>query len=299
MRRILGAAALLVVADTALAQPPALTLAVPTGPAPTACAALDAPPTAPVALAETFRDDFDAFDPYGGRWTPHFDHNRYGDWHARTLTANGEAQVYVDPRYQGDADRPLGLDPFRAAGGLLTITARPTPEGLRDAIGGFAYVSGLISSRRSFLQRYGYFEIRARSPSAAGAWPAFWLLASGGRPPEIDVLETRGDEPDLHVRLHWREGGAHRSSGCRLPRPRSAGLHAYGVLWRADALVYYLDRAPVAWIRSRPGLDRPMYLLANLAVGGRWAGAPDGAQYPAEYAIDWIAAFQVLGGDVR
>jgi beta-glucanase (GH16 family) len=245
-------------------------------------------------LHETFRDDFDAFDPYGGRWTPHFDHNGYRDWRSRTLAGNGEAQLYVDPRYSGSGSAALGLDPFRAENGLLRVAARPAPPDATPFLHGFRYVSGMLSSRASFLQAHGYFEIRARMPSGAGTWPAFWLLAPGRWPPEIDVLEFRGGDPALHVHLHWSEQGAHRSSGCRLPVPDAAArFHSYGVLWTPEGLTWYLDRTPVAWIATKPGLDQPMYLLANLAIGG-WAGPPDPATpFPATYEIDRIAAYAI------
>jgi beta-glucanase (GH16 family) len=73
-------------------------------------------------------------------------------------------------------------------------------------------------------------------------------------------------------------------------------FHSYGVLWRADMLVFYVDRRPVGWMRSPAGLDRPMYLIANLAVGGRFPGPPDATtRFPAAFEIDWIAAFRSTG----
>jgi beta-glucanase (GH16 family) len=291
----MAAALLAALAGGAAGQPADLLLAAPPpGPAPAACSPVVAAPAGPpLALRQTFADDFDAFDPYAGPWTPHFDHNAYGDWRARTLAANGEAQIYVDPRYRGGGDAALGLDPFRLGGGRLALVAAPAPDALRPTLHGFAFTSGLVSSRRSFLQRHGYFEIRARLPSAPGAWAAFWLLSPGRWPPEIDVMEARGGEEAVHVHAHWHADGRHRASGCRLALPHAGdGLHSFGLLWQPDALTFYLDRRPAAWIAGKPGLDRPMYLLANLAVGG-WGGTPDPARYPAAFEIDRIAAYRL------
>jgi beta-glucanase (GH16 family) len=250
-----------------------------------------------IGLVESFRDDFDRFDPYAGPWTPHFDHNAYGDWRARTLAANDELQIYVDPAYAGTGTRPLGLDPFAPEGGVLGLVAGPTPPAALPRLNGFPYVSGMISSRAGFLQKHGYFEIRARLPAGAGLWPAFWLLTPGAWPPEIDAMEARGAF-GYAVHLHWSEGGTHRSSGCEIAlADGSAAFHAYGVLWTPEAVAFYLDRVPVAWIAAKPGFDRPMYMLANLAVGG-WAGEPDASTgFPATYAIDRIAAWALAGAE--
>lgn len=246
-----------------------------------------------VRLAATFRDDFDGFDLYGGPWTPHFDHNTYDDWRARTLVANDELQIYVDPGFAGTGTEPLGLDPFTVDEGVLGLVARRTPRPAQPRLHGLPFVSGMISSRSSFLQKYGYFEIRARVPGGAGLWPAFWLLSPGAWPPEIDAMEARG-APGYAVHVHWNEDGVARSSGCDIPlADGSDAFHAYGVLWTPAAIAFYLDRVPVAWIRTKPGFDRPMYLLANLAIGG-WAGEPDASTpFPATYAIDWVAAWSL------
>ena len=267
----------------------------PSGPAPDRCRPLGPGDAAGPALrlAETFRDDFDAFDIYAGPWTPHFAHNAYDDWRARTLAANDERQIYVDPAYAGSGGRPLGLDPFAPADGVLGLVARRTPRAALARLRGRPYVSGMISSRSSFLQKHGFFEVRARLPQGAGLWPAFWLLAPGGWPPEIDVMEARGN-PGYAVHVHWVEDGVNRASGCEIPLPDAgAAFHDYGVLWTPEAIAFYLDRQPVAWIRAKPGFDRPMYLLANLAVGG-WAGEPDeSTAFPATYALDTVTAWSL------
>ena len=68
------------------------------------------------------------------------------------------------------------------------------------------YISGILTTQSRFSQKYGYFEIRAKIPVGIGVWPAFWMLADdGGWPPEIDVMEGRGQRPgDLVMTTHWR-----------------------------------------------------------------------------------------------
>jgi Ca2+-binding RTX toxin-like protein len=186
-------------------------------------------------------------------------------------------------------------DPYQTGDGVLTITARPSPDtSLTD---GLPYVSGLINTYGTFSQTYGYFEISAQVPSGQGLWPAFWLLPqSGNWPPEIDVLELLGHEPSTYyVGSHWKDAkGQHTfktqeiSAGVDL----SDGFHSYGTLWTADTITYYLDGTQVFSMATPPGMNEPMYLLAGLAVGGNWPGAPDGTtSFPAELQIDYIRAY--------
>lgn len=279
----------------------------PDEPASEQCAPVAAPGAGEVRLRETFRDDFDAFDPASERWRTHYNHNPGTDWRSRTLAPNGEREIYVDPGYTGAGRVPLGLDPFSVADGVLTIRATPVPEALRATLHDFPFMSGMLNSTPSFTQLHGYFEIRARLPGGQGVWPAFWLLRPGMWPPEIDVLEYLGGRPTtIHSTVHWSEGGDARASGCKIERGDiTSTFHTYGVLWRVEDLTFYIDHVPVGRIASKPGLDGPMYMLANLAIGGRWGGDPDASTpFPADYQIDWIAAYAIsedpaTGGPAR
>jgi beta-glucanase (GH16 family) len=256
----------------------------------------------PVALERSFLDDFDRFELSDGPWTPHFDHGPYEDWRARTLVPNGESQIYVDPGYAGSGDQPLGLNPFEARDGVLRITADRTPEALAPLLENHPYISGLITSRHSHLQQHGYFEIRARMPAGRGLWPAFWLHRVGQWPPEIDVLEVLAADPEqVHMTVHWHEAGEDRHSGCRLTVPQAhEGFRLYGALWTEQDVVFFVDREPVAVIEAKPGMDGPMYMMANLAVGGDWGGPPDATTpFPAAFEIDWIAAWRLADAPVR
>ena len=183
------------------------------------CARSDASDPAPlvtVPLHRTFHDDFDEHPLLNGRWVSHyvsagslpesFYAGGEGSVLRRKTKYNGEQQIYVDPGYEGRGMVPLGLNPFKVRDGVLSIVASRIPSDLKEVLFSNEYVSGVLTTQKSFSQKYGYFEIRAKMPLGTGVWPAFWLLANdGGWPPEIDAMEGRGQRPgDVVMTTHWR-----------------------------------------------------------------------------------------------
>ena len=265
-----------------------------------------------VSLHRTFHDDFDEHPLLNGKWAPHYaggaawPEARYwggeGSDFKRKTTYNGEQQIYVDPRYAGRATTPLGLDPFRVRDGVLSIVASRTPPALKPVLFNNEYVSGILTTQRSFSQKYGYFEIRSKIPVGTAVWPAFWLLANdGGWPPEIDVMEGRGERPgDVVMTTHWRipATGSVDSCGFDFSVPdASSHFHDYGVLWKQDRLVYFIDRKPVSDIKVPIGFDDPMYMIVNLAMGSKYFGGVGvvDAESPGTvgFEIDRISAYQI------
>jgi beta-glucanase (GH16 family) len=133
-------------------------------------------------------------------------------------------------------------------------------------------------------------------------WPAFWLLADdGGWPPEIDVMEGRGQRVgDMVMTTHWRipATGFVQSCGFDFLVPdASSDFHDYGALWTPDRIVYFIDRKPVSDIKVPVGFDDPMYMIVNLAMGAKnfkGVGLVD-AESPdtVEFEIDRISAYQI------
>jgi beta-glucanase (GH16 family) len=265
-----------------------------------------------VSLHRTFHDDFDEHPLMNGKWVPHYaggvswPQARYwggdGSDFKRKTIYNGEQQIYVDPRYGGRSTTPLGLDPFKIRDGVLSIVASRTPPALKEVLFNNEYVSGILTTQSSFSQKYGYFEIRSKIPVGTGVWPAFWMLADdGGWPPEIDVMEGRGQVPgDLVMTTHWRipATGFIQHCGFDFSRPDAAtDFHDYGVLWTRDRLIYFIDRKPVSDIKVPIGFDDPMYMIVNLAMGSKYfqgVGFVDGeSPDTVEFEIDSISAYQI------
>jgi beta-glucanase (GH16 family) len=192
-----------------------------------------------------------------------------------------------DRRHLGELQRYIP-EAFALDQGTLQIVAEPTGRQ------GYDYTSGLISSYPAFAQEYGFFEIRAKLPRGQGLWPAFWLLpADGSWPPEIDVFEALGHETEtVHMTAHWWEDGALQERKTSFTGPDFADdFHTFAVEWTRNKLVWYVDGVKRFDVRGQSP-SGPMYLLANLAVGGEWPGAPDASTpFPAVFAIDYIRAF--------
>ncbi|MCA1326028.1 family 16 glycosylhydrolase [Herbaspirillum sp. alder98] len=262
----------------------------------------------------TFIENFDEMpalangDGAPGKWAPHLDGGYSNgkftgyDWMVKRYQPMGnDQQIYTDSNFKGSGEEVLNLNPFSVDGSVLTITGDRTPPALLRSVWNQAYTSGLLSSHEMFAQTYGYFEMSAKVPSSQALLPAFWMLpVDRSWPPEIDILEAPGHMPDKLTRaVHWvsPDTSAHASSGCYTPTPAFAdGFHTYGVLWLPDRIVYYYDRMVVAQVATKPGMDKPFYLMINMAVGGRWQGAANqNTPLPQRMLVDWVAVYSVAG----
>jgi len=172
----------------------------------------------------------------------------------------------------------------------------------------YEYTSGMISSGRDtsllstppkFQFKYGYMEMRAKLPKGTGLWPAFWTLPSSqGWPPEIDAMEGRGDRPsDINVGVYNKDATGktvHGSVWINGLADYTADFHTFAVDWEPTYLDYYVDGVLRIRVTDPTRIPtEPMYVLANLAVGGNWPGSPDASTpFPSDLEIDWIHVFE-------
>jgi len=250
-----------------------------------------------LTFEETF-DTLDLADESGtggdpdGRWR-----TRY-IWDRDTII-NDELQYYVDPAEHG-------LSPFRIDDGVLVISASRTPPGLGASLAGQPYVSGVLTTERSFAQMHGRFEARAKAPAGRGLWSALWLLPSFERwpegvavLPEIDIMEHLGHAPETyHGTLHTNQSGELSSHGAEHDTDvdLTDDFHLYSVVWTPETVSWYLDREPLFSYPTPADFTRPVHFLMNLAVGGSWPGAPDAStSFPAEFRVDAVRAYEDNG----
>ncbi len=205
----------------------------------------------------------------------------YGDG-TNWLSNNGECQTYVTPfteKVNGKIIPPaLRYDPFTIEKDGLHIKGAPLSyeQMVAYQVGGYRrFGSGLLLSRTAFT--YGKIRVVAKLPSARGSWPAIWLLAAAHHwPPELDPLEAMAWGPHA-TQVHLGMGpakddksaagyGAWQDVGVDL----SKDFHEYGVDWTADTITFLFDGKPLVSRPTPQSLREDMYIIINLAVGGKW-----------------------------
>jgi beta-glucanase (GH16 family) len=276
-----------------------------------AALAADAPTTAPAPAQWTpvWRDDFDGDTIDRTKWR--FDlSNGSNGW------GNHELEYYTD--------RP---DNAYVKDGLLHIRA------VKEPFQGFQYTSARLLTRGMFSKAYGRFEFRAKLPIGKGYWPALWLLpadhAYGGWPAsgEIDVLETRGHEPNKILgTLHYGSrppGNTWTEADLTLPDNASVGdFHIYALEWEPGVMRWFFDdhvysvkrhwwscskvtdqgrgpkNPPIEDRNPWPApFDKPFFIIMNLAIGGTLPGTPDDQTvFPQEMLVDYVRVFDRAGG---
>lgn len=224
----------------------------------------------------TFDDEFDGRELDLSRWTPHDPWGRVRDH---------QLQAYT-PEALSVSGGQLHIVARRAAAGQL-----PVKYDGKDR----EYVSGIISTFGTFSQTYGRFEIRFRAPAGRGLRAGFLLLPVPlGTLPEIDVFETAGSAPSkVFFANRWGTEQTERSFGDSFPGPDlSSGFHTISIEWERDRITWSVDGKKT--FESLDGIPRqPMYMLIDLAVGGRLAHSPDASTIlPASFDIDYVRVYQ-------
>lgn len=252
-----------------------------------ASAAPQAPPLDVSRYEMTFEDRFDVPDivakppfsaaPFKARWLAHTPW--FGDF--------GDS-------YFGD---PSATGPFAFGPDGLTVTSERMPDG--------RWRGGLVASvdrdgpgQQGFSQQYGYFEMRARLPKGPGDWSGFWLVGTDKSKvsSEIDVIEYYGHVDDrFRTTLHiWsKDGKSLFGEGHDVlvsPDSLSSKMNDFGVEVGPERTVFYLNRVPYLDVPTPPEYRQPMYMLANLAVGGGWPS--DRLASPQSMQVAYVRAYR-------
>ncbi|HTL84216.1 MAG TPA: glycoside hydrolase family 16 protein, partial [Acidimicrobiia bacterium] len=184
--------------------------------------------------------------------------------------------------------------------GELHLVARHEPASWNGKP--FSYTSGMISGSTEHKTmvpfQYGYVEARARVPAGSGLWSALWMLPTSHEDaPEIDIFEVVGETPSLDyqaVHVPVPNNPTHAVRHTSRAHALSTQWHVFGLLWQPDKLTWYVDGVATWSITDPDNIPHePMYVVANLAVGGDFpTHVTPQTRFPSALEIDYVRVWQ-------
>jgi len=195
---------------------------------------------------------------------------------------------------------------------LIIIAKKNGNLGSRDG--------SITSSRITTQGKYEFgpgvrVEAKIKLPWGQGIWPAFWALGNDfstiGWPAcgEIDILEMVGGNPMSHVNnktlvgtCHWGPDWNNRASygnSLVLTNPLSDDYHIYELIFHNDYIEMKVDNQRINLMDIKNSsvysyFHKKFFLIANIAVGGNWPGAPNNdTMFPQKMYIDYIRVYKL------
>lgn len=228
---------------------------------------------------------------------------------AQSVHSNNEVQIYTT------SNNNLQI----SGGGTIQFVPRKSGTGM--------WTSGRIETKASFTPQPGKImivESKLRfggnsQGNKQGIWPAFWMLGDSihhGTPwpqcGELDIMETVNGAFTGYGTAHcgWTGGGpcnepVGKVSTTALP---DDGFHTWSLSidrtkgdWRNEIITWTLDGSIFQTLTGNDINDEgvwgtlahsPLFIILNLAVGGDWPGAPNGATldgYGSMMEVDYVS----------
>jgi beta-glucanase (GH16 family) len=194
--------------------------------------------------------------------------------------------------------------------GHLAIVARPAVLNTTCYYGPCKYTSAKITTRGKMSAAPGRVEARIRIPKGQGLWPAFWMLGNDfgtvGWPAsgELDIMENKGSAPStsssaIHGPGYSGNTPFAHANTISAPATLADDYHLYAVEWDAVGASFYVDGIMHYQVLrvdiQRYGtsiLDKPYYIILNLAVGGNFDGDPaSDSILPATMLVDYVRVY--------
>jgi beta-glucanase (GH16 family) len=168
---------------------------------------------------------------------------------------------------------------------------------------GNEYHTGMISTQKSFLTAYGYFEARVRLPTQGGQVSAFWLQSpdntirtadakSSGT--EIDIVEfyrgRLGSRADNAI--HWGGyGDQHKFLIKRFPFESGPNdWHVFSLSWTPDRYIFYADGRET-WRTKEAVSHVPQYIILSTIISAQ-PNSIARAHLPDQFKIDYVRVYK-------
>jgi beta-glucanase (GH16 family) len=251
----------------------------------------------PAGYKLVWSDEFDvdgAPNPKNWNYEKGFQRNNELQWYQSGNASVKDGMLTIEGRKERVAN------PNYSAGSSDWKTSRQYAE----------YTSTSMTTSGLQSWQYGRLEMRARIPTAAGMWPAWWTLGVGGEWPsngEVDIMEYYNGKVLANVACgtstRWSaKWDSSTKSLSSLGSGWSSSFHVWRMDWDDQKIDLYLDDSLLnsATLSSMLNADgtspfkQKVYMLVNLAIGGDNGGDPAGTTFPQKYEVDWIRVFQKL-----
>lgn len=207
-----------------------------------------------------------------------------------------------------EARREKKTNPTYETGSTHWAKSRPNIE----------YTSSSINTAGKHEFLYGRFEVKARIPTASGAWPAIWTLGNSMEWPsngEIDIMEYYRikDVPHILANAAWGTDRPYHAKWQSKAIPFTyftdkdplwaTKFHIWRMDWDETAIKLYLDdellnEIPLSQTingtlyKDTNPFKQPHYILLNLAIGGDNGGDPQASTFPLKYEVDYVRVYQ-------
>ncbi|KAF5351099.1 hypothetical protein D9756_008387 [Leucocoprinus leucothites] len=183
-------------------------------------------------------------------------------------------------RMRGSSSDHSHINP---ASGTLSLIATPTsnpspPTSSANPHPAIHYASGAVHAKSQItVTRSNSYTISGdfSASTARGAWPAFWLTAVNGWPPEVDIGEWKGTNNNWYNTFNT-------SSVVRsdlVSWPSDLSFHSLKAVLTAESnnadvrIDFYMDNALRATQFGQGFVGKPMWLIINLQMEGS-SGSP-------------------------
>ncbi len=151
----------------------------------------------------------------------------------------------------------------------------------------FDFTTGMISSAKSFKQKYGIFTAKVKMAAGSVA-QAFWMV-SGRMLPHIDV--ARFENGKLHADYFWGTGNATHKSISKTGGAKYADtFFIYTLEWSPNKLVWKInDKVFKTQTSGVPQEEMYINFSCNLKKDASESGLPSAME------IDWVRVYKLKG----
>jgi beta-glucanase (GH16 family) len=169
---------------------------------------------------------------------------------------------------------------------------------------------GGVLSKGKYSFMYGYIEIRAKVVKGNGFLSGLWMTGQYNWPPEIDIIEHLGKEPNaIHMNRHCNTNNDATCDGKSflgrtwwktkylkyIGSDWSSGYHTYGMEWTPKYVKWIIDG--VERFNITTGVPKePMWITLSLCAdncAGGWSGPVDSTTIlPNKMYVDYVRVYQ-------
>jgi len=229
---------------------------------------------------------------------------------------NSELEIYCGP--PGYLNNPSQCPPTFSTS-TNTVYLDGSGHLVIQPINNGSWISTRMKTEGITNFQYGRIEASIQLPDTTnpGLWPAFWSLGSSigtGTPwpncGEADFMENwspqvlngpgpNGNKSTIHTAL---TGGTGSGGSYVFPAGQAANtaFHAYGVIWSANMMQFYVDDPTQPFLIRTPSdlpagdtwpFNAQTFLILNVAIGGTLGGSVSNLVNPQPMLVDYVRQY--------